>query len=128
MPSFSWVWEAVKWKGPHPEIILKDLAFRGTFPSFSCYLGWGVLSKDAGPVVVGPSRALGLPLGSPSLSLLQRSLVSSGHQGWAVWHQWPVCLLIYLMFNLKFSLIFSWWLFKCFGFPIFHIISGNMAI
>lgn len=129
MHGFAWVPAAFTRKGPHPETISKDLTFRWSFPSFPHHLGKGVLSRGAGPAVVGPSRALGLPRCSSSLSpCSSRAWVSGGHQDWAVWHQWPICLLIYLMFNLQFSLIFSWWLFQCFGYPIFHIISTNMAI
>lgn len=129
MHGFTWGWEAFKRKGPRPEIISKDLSFRWSFPFFLRYLREG-----AGPVVVGPVEAwvlpwaLGLPLGGPSLFLLQQSFGVKWVPGLGCEPQWPMDLLIYLMFNLKLSLLFSWWLFKCFGYPIFDIISTNMAI
>lgn len=122
--GFTWWGEAFKRKGPPPEIISKDLAFRWSFPFFLRYLGQG-----AGPVVVGPVEAWVLPraLGGPSLSLLQQSFGVKWAPGLGCDLQWPLDLLLYLMFNLKLSLVFCW-LFKCFGYHIVHIICTNMAI
>lgn len=77
---------------------------------------------------MGPSRGPGAPPGGPSLSLLQQSFGVKWAPGLGCEPQWPLDLLIYLMFNLKLSLVFSWWLFKCFGYHIVHIICTNTAI
>lgn len=107
--------------------------------SFHCYLGEGALSKGMpGPAVVLSVGREALPLVldgrsvwvAPPCPCPSRALVASGHsQGQAVWLRWLMDLVIYLIFSLKFSLIFSCWLLKCFGYPFFHILSKiKMAI
>lgn len=87
-----------------------------------------LLSATGQPGTSSPQLALPDPSGWPPL-FLQSLVCQVGRcQAQAAWHRWTLSLPVDFFFGLKFSLVFSCWVFKCFGYFFLLISRIKMTV